>query len=282
VALERLNTLMQMPKTLVMGILNVTPDSFSDGGTFFQEGCVDVVAVVSRAEALLAAGADIIDIGGESTRPGAVAVDTEEEMRRVIPVIQAIHQCLPQAIMSIDTRKSSVAREAVAVGAVMINDVSGLQFDPQMGAVIAETGVFGVMMHSQGTPDVMQQAPTYSDVVDEVAAFLTAQAKRLQTMGVASEKIILDPGFGFGKTLDHNLALLRHLNRFTALGHPVLLGTSRKSFLTMGHTTIAPQERDVLTAATTALGIHAGVKIIRVHDVAQQALVAQLLDAAVR
>lgn len=264
--------------TKIMAILNVTPDSFSDGGLL--EG-LDVV--LRAAEQALNAGADILDIGGESTRPGAVEIPAEEECQRVLPVIEAIHTRFPEATLSIDTRKALVAEQAVAAGARIINDVSGLQFDENMLNVVAQTGTTLVLMHSQGIPETMQQDPSYPNgVVEAVYQFFTQQLAKIEAVGVAREKIILDPGFGFGKTLQHNLTLLNQLAKFQSLGCPILVGSSRKSFLTLGDSSIQPHEREALTAASLALAIERGTGYVRVHDVVTQAPVVRLIDAVLK
>ncbi len=265
-----------------MGILNITPDSFSDGGQLANDSEPKLTLVLNQVQKMLVAGADILDIGGESTRPGAAEIPPEEEIKRVVPVIQAIHQQFPQAIISIDTRKSTVAQAAIAAGASIINDVSGLTFDAEMVGIAAKTKAAVVIMHSQGTPQTMQNNPFYKNVVAQVKTFLASQAQWAINQGVLPENIIVDPGFGFGKTIEHNTQLLRGLADITDLGYPVLLGTSRKSFLALQDKTIAPKQREALTAATSAVGIQAGVKLIRIHDVEQQAPVIRLLDKTFR
>lgn len=271
---ERLLELLQQPTTLVMAVLNRTPDSFSDGGKL-QE----LHALLAAAETALAAGADILDIGGESTRPGAGEIGIEEEMARVLPAIKALAQRFPEALLSIDTRKAVVAQAAVEAGACMINDVSGLQYDPAMAEVAAKSGAFLVLMHAQGTPETMQQNPTYRDVVEEVSQFLRQQAQKSQAAGVRESHILVDPGFGFGKTLEHNLTLLAQLERFQSLGYPLLVGTSRKSFLAMNNTALGPQEREALTATSLALALAGGARVVRIHDAQTQVPVVRLLDA---
>lgn len=255
-----------------MGVVNVTPDSFSDGGRH-----LDANAALAQARQLIADGADILDIGGESTRPGAEPVSEAEELARVIPLITAIRaeNAIP---LSIDTMKPAVARAAAAAGATLWNDVSALRFSPDAPAVAAELGCEVVLMHMLGEPGTMQDAPRYDDVVSEVEAFLLARAEVAMAAGVAREKLWLDPGIGFGKTLEHNLALLRALPRFVALGFPVLLGASRKRFIAA----IDPAARDAGDrlggSLTVALeGARAGVAAVRVHDVAEtrQALAVQ-------
>lgn len=259
-------------RTYVMGVVNVTPDSFSDGGKFF-----DPSAAIAHGRALAQAGADLLDVGGESTRPGAEPVSEAEELRRVIPVIEALKATgVP---ISIDTSKASVARAAVAAGARLINDVTALNGDPQMAKVAAETQAWLCLMHMLGTPRTMQQDPRYEDVVVEVRAALDAAAQRARAAGVAAGKIWVDPGICFGKTVDHNLTLLRRLNELRTLGYPILVGTSRKSFL--GQITGKPApERVVGTAATVAIVAAAGsADVVRVHDVPEAIDAARVGDA---
>lgn len=263
-------------RTLVMGILNVTPDSFSDGG---QYAAAD--AAVARGLAMLEEGADIIDVGGESTRPGAPEVGVDEELGRVVPVIRRIVEARPDAVVSIDTTKAVVAREALLVGASIVNDISGLGFDEAMGEVVASHGAELVLMHIQGTPRTMQVEPRYDDVVEDIAAFFEARMARAVAAGVDEERIILDPGIGFGKTVAHNLELLRRLGEFRRLGRALLVGTSRKSFI--GKLTGREAgDRVFGTAATVALSIANGADIVRVHDVAQMIDVVRVCDAITR
>ena len=249
-------------RTLLMGVVNVTPDSFSDGGQFF-----DAAAAIAHGVSLARAGADLLDIGGESTRPGADPVGEEEERRRVLGVIRGLRQACPEVPISIDTSKAAVAAAAIAEGATMINDVTALAGDAQMAQVAARTGAALCLMHLLGTPRTMQEDPRYADVVEEVRAALGAAASRAIAAGVEREKIVIDPGIGFGKTVDHNLTLLRRLNELRVLGYPVLVGTSRKSFL--GKVTGRPTgERGVATAASVAIIAAAGsADLVRVHDV---------------
>jgi dihydropteroate synthase len=243
----------------VMGILNVTPDSFSDGGRY-----LDPAVAVMRARQMVTEGAAIIDVGGESTRPGAAAVAAEEEIARVVPVIAALAAELPVPV-SVDTSKPAVMRAAVAAGAGLINDVCALQ-QPDALAAAAECGVPVCLMHMQGEPRTMQQAPHYADVVGEVCAFLAQRVVECVAAGIARERILLDPGFGFGKTLAHNLSLLKHLPELQALGLPLLVGMSRKSMI--GAVLDAPlEERLYGSLAVAALGAWLGAAIVRVHDV---------------
>lgn len=249
-------------RPLVMGILNVTPDSFSDGGQF-----VELRSACAAAERMVAEGADIIDIGGESTRPGAAAVDVATQMARVLPVVTALRQTLPaQIALSVDTRSAEVARAVLQAGALIINDVSA-GGDAAMLATIAEFGGAVVLMHMQGTPQTMQQAPHYTDVATEVRDYLLARAALAEAAGITRERIALDPGIGFGKTRVHNLTLLGALNTLAASGYAVLLGTSRKRFMGAICSETDPLKLLGATCATTALGVAAGVQVVRVHDV---------------
>jgi len=262
-------------RTHVMGILNVTPDSFSDGGRFF-----DADDALKQGIALAEDGADIIDIGGESTRPGAEPVDAGEEISRVVPVIEALRERIETPI-SIDSTKAEVAAAALDAGADIVNDVSAGRFDTEMVGFVAARAVPVVLMHMLGEPRTMQEVPAYDDVVEDVAAFLASRAAAALDVGVARNKIIVDPGFGFGKTREHNLELLRNLRRFTELGYPVLAGTSRKSFI--GTTLDLPVgERLEGTAATVALAVAAGASIVRVHDVGPMRRVASMVEAVLR
>lgn len=261
----------------IMGIINVTPDSFSDGGRY----CT-VERIVAQADALVMAGADLLDVGGESTRPFAVSVSEEEELRRVIPAILALRKKYSLPI-SIDTSKAEVARQALAAGADMINDVSALRYDPAMIDLVRDTTVPVVIMHMKGTPGDMQIEPIYQDVVAEIIDFFNERLCWLRGQGVDCRRIILDPGIGFGKTLAHNLTILKNLSNFSSLGQPILLGHSRKRFL--GDITGRKvEERDLATAVVSALAaVQGGVSIVRVHDVAasKQAIqVAEALGAA--
>ncbi|RJP86710.1 MAG: dihydropteroate synthase [Desulfobacteraceae bacterium] len=267
-------------RTRIMGILNVTPDSFSDGGRFFR-----LDEALKRAEKMIADGADILDIGGESTRPSAAPVEPEEECRRVIPVIEhlAKHITIP---ISIDTTKSTVARRAVAAGASIINDISALRFDPEMGPFAAKNNVLVVLMHMKGTPADMQKSPTYDDPVGEISDFLSQAIGRAEGYGISRSNIIIDPGIGFGKTAYHNLFLMNHLSEFGKMGVPVLLGSSRKAFI---RKILSPPGCDGLnpdhpmvavgTQATVAAGILNGAHIVRVHDVAETYATVKIVDA---
>ena len=247
----------------IMGILNVTPDSFSDGGD-----APTVAAAVARAQAM-AVAADILDIGGESTRPGADAIPVAEEIARTVPVISAIREAGIACPISIDTRKAEVAAAALDAGADMVNDVSALTFDPDLKGLIAERGVPVCLMHAKGTPKTMQQEAVYEDVVAEVAAGLQSRITAARRAGIARENIVIDPGIGFGKTLQHNVTILRHLSLYHDLGCPILLGASRKRFIgTLGHAAEA-KDRMPGSVAVALHGISHGVQIVRVHDVTE-------------
>jgi dihydropteroate synthase len=255
-----------------MGVLNVTPDSFSDGGLFF-----DTEAAIAQGQALAAAGADIIDVGGESTRPFSDAVPVEQEILRVTPVVKELARCLSIPI-SIDTSKAEVARQAIAVGASIANDVSGLRLDPAMASVVADSGVPVVVMHMKGTPKDMQADPVYADVVAEVRDFLADAVQRAEKAGIDRNKVIVDPGIGFGKTVRHNLLLIKNLSAFHALETPVLIGPSRKSFISkiLG---AGDEPREVGTQAAVAAAALQGVHIVRVHDVKRTQYTLNLIDA---
>jgi len=246
----------------LMGIVNVTPDSFSDGGRY-----LDVGAAIAHGLELEAEGADILDIGGESTRPGAAAVPKEEELRRVIPVLEGLRERGARARLSIDTSKAAVARAAVQAGATLVNDVTALRGDPAMAEVVAASGARCCLMHMLGTPRTMQEDPRYGDVVDDVRAFLEERLAFAVAAGVREDRIVLDPGIGFGKTAEHNLELLRRLDELVAIGPPVLVGTSRKSFL--GRITGREvDERLPATIASNVLAFARGARLFRVHEVA--------------
>jgi dihydropteroate synthase len=250
---------MALDRTRIMGVLNVTPDSFSDGGRFF-----DPEAALVHGLAMADQGADLLDVGGESTRPGSDPVSDEEEWRRIAPVIRGLASKV-DVPLSVDTMKPVVASQAIKAGASIVNDVSGLQ-DPAMVRLVAANHVGVVAMHMLGDPKTMQQHPRYSDVVGEVRAFLAERVKVLETAGVASDAIAIDPGVGFGKSLEHNLTLLRGLDRLVELGHPVVVGVSRKSFiekLAGGE----PGERLSGSLAAATLAVSKGAHVIRAHDV---------------
>ena len=247
---------------MVMGILNVTPDSFSDGGRFLDAG-----KAVARGEAMIAEGAELIDVGGESTRPGAAPVDEAEELRRVIPVVKALAS-RTGAVISIDTRKAGVARAALDAGASIVNDIEAQRTDPELWRAVAAAGAGYVSMHMQGSPQTMQADPRYEDVVGEVTGFFRERLLRLEACGVRPEQVLLDPGIGFGKTLDHNLALIRGLGVISTLGRPILLGVSRKSFI--GRLFGAePDDRLGASLACALWAAGSGAGMFRVHDVAE-------------
>lgn len=245
----------------IMGIVNVTPDSFSDGGRF-----ATVDAAVEQAKRLIAEGAALIDVGGESTRPGAGEVDEAEEFRRVLPVISRLAVECPGTILSIDTCKAGVAAAAVAAGARVINDVRGFR-DPGMIEVAARTGAGLVVMHMQGTPRTMQAAPAYADLHAAITGFFLDRFEALTSAGVEPEAVVFDPGIGFGKTLDHNVAILRELERYPVAGRPLLLGVSRKSFIGKLTCTDRIEDRDWSTVAITAFAREKGIPLHRVHEV---------------
>lgn len=252
----------------VMGIVNVTPDSFSDGGEFF-----DAEKAIAHGLELIEGGADVLDIGGESTRPGAEAVSADEELRRIVPVVEGLAGTVP---LSIDTAKASVAAAAIGAGASIVNDVTGLRGDDGMAALCAESGVEVVLMHMLGTPRTMQEDPRYDDVVSEVRQFLLGQVETAEAAGIARDRIWIDPGIGFGKTLDHNLALLAATGKFSETGLPVLVGPSRKAFIGKIDGS-AEGERLGGTIAACLEASRGGAAMVRVHDVAP---VAQALRVA--
>ncbi len=259
-------------RALIMGVVNVTPDSFSDGGRF-----IDPEAALAHARRLAEEGAEIIDIGGESTRPGAALVSEEEEARRVLPVIEQLASD-PRVIVSIDTTKPAVARAAMRAGAAIINDVSGLR-DPAMIEVARETGAGVIAMHMQGTPRDMQQAPHYDDVCAEIRDFFLQTYQRCLACGMIAARIAFDPGIGFGKTLAHNLSLLRNLDSVRVAGRPLVLGASRKSFLGKVLGSEAMEDRAWPTVALTSYGRARGANVIRVHDVRPNAEALRMTEA---
>ncbi|MBI3580210.1 MAG: dihydropteroate synthase [Ignavibacteriales bacterium] len=260
-------------RTHLMGVLNVTPDSFSDGGKFFS-----AEKAIDHARAMVDEGADFIDVGGESTRPGSEPLPLDEELRRVIPVIEKLSKKISLPI-SIDTYKSPVADAALNAGAVLVNDISGLTFDSAMIRTIARRRASVVIMHIKGTPHTMQQNPHYENVVTEVATFLATQAQKAETAGIA--QIIVDPGIGFGKTLEHNLQLMRNLRELAGLGFPLLVGPSRKSFIGAILDLPANERLEGTAAAVTACILN-GAHIVRVHDVKEMKRVAKVADALKR
>jgi dihydropteroate synthase len=273
-------TLVLAERTLVMGVLNVTPDSFSDGGKFF-----DPQAAVARAIEMERTGADLLDIGGESTRPGSEPISVEEELRRILPVLDGLRGRLKIPI-SVDTRKSAVASAAIAAGAEIVNDISALRFDPTLGEVARRRRVPVILMHMRGTQQTMQKGPFARDVVRDVMRGLRAAVARARKAGIAKSQIVLDPGIGFGKTHAQNYELLARLPELARLGFPLLVGASRKSFLGAGLAregkSAAPEARLWGTAATVAASILGGAHIVRVHDIAEMLQVARVIDAVLR
>jgi dihydropteroate synthase len=249
-------------RPVVLGVLNVTPDSFSDGGRHGEPS-----AAVDAGLAMVAAGADVIDVGGESTRPGAAPVPVDEELQRILPVVRGLAG--QGAIVSIDTTKAAVARAAVDAGAAIVNDVSAGRFDPELLTTVAELEVPYLAMHLRGEPRTMQHDPSYDDVVAEVFEYLAERLGALAAAGVPAERVAIDPGIGFGKTVAHNLTLLRRLREFTSLGRPVLIGASRKGFI--GHLAQVPEPTDRLagSVAVAAVAVASGARLVRVHDVAE-------------
>ena len=261
--------------THVMGILNVTPDSFSDGGCY-----LDVERAVAHAKLMVAEGATLIDIGGESSRPGASAVSISEELARILPVIRAIVETV-DVLLSVDTHKAEVARHALEAGAHLINDITALRGDTAMAAVVSEMEAGLILMHMKGTPRTMQQAPQYDDVVSEICDSLQTSIKAAESEGINADRIIIDPGIGFGKTIEHNLEILKRLTEFRDLHKPLLIGTSRKSFI--GNILGLPvTERVEGTTATTCWAIIHGADIVRVHDVKANVRAAQMTDVLCR
>jgi dihydropteroate synthase len=259
-------------RPLIMGVVNVTPDSFYDGGHY-----LDTEAAVAHAVRLVEEGADLLDVGAESTRPGADIVNEEEERRRAIPVVAAVAKAVTVPI-SIDTSKAAIAREALDVGAVLVNDVTALRGDPAMVDVVARSGAGIVLMHMYGTPRTMQHAPSYDDVVEEISEFFEERIRFAMTHGIVRRQIILDPGIGFGKLLVHNLTLLAQLRCFVQFDCPLLIGVSRKAFL--GQLVDRPvQERQWATAAAVAVAVDRGAGILRVHDVSAMKDVVQVTVA---
>lgn len=259
-----------------MGVLNVTPDSFSDGGKF-----LDPVRAVERAIEMVSEGADMIDVGGESTRPGASDVGIEEEMRRVVPVIENAAKRVNVPI-SIDTRKAEVAEAAIKAGASIINDVSALSGGSDLADIAARSGSALVLMHMKGTPRDMQEKPFYKDLIGEISDFLKKAAARAIVAGVAEDSIAIDPGIGFGKTVEHNLMILKRLGEFNKLGFPVCVGTSRKSFIGCVSGQARPSERLAGTIASSVIAIINGASIVRVHDVKEAVQASRVADSILR
>lgn len=260
-------------KMCIMGILNITPDSFYAGSR------VSVAEAVKKAGQMLADGADILDIGGESTRPGSDSVSAEEELERVVPVIAAVRKAYPQAVISVDTYRAATARAAIAAGADIINDISAMEADPDMLQVVKETNAPVILMHMRGTPKNMQQNCEYKDVVEEVACYLAQRAELLRENGVGADKIILDPGIGFAKNVEQNLLLMRDLEVLTSFGYPVLLAASRKSTIGAVLGNIPAEERLEGTMAISCQAVYAGAQMVRVHDVKENLRAVRMLEA---
>lgn len=260
-------------KTYIMGILNVTPDSFSDGGFYFKE-----TDAIKRAIQIAEEGADIIDIGGESTRPGSEPVSLEEEIKRTIPVIKAISKEIDIPI-SIDTYKSEVAKRALDAGASIVNDISGLRFDPEMARVVSDYKVPVIIMHIKGTPRDMQKNPVYEALLPEIMDYLREGIMIARNAGIREDRIIIDPGIGFGKTFEHNLEIIKNLKEFTYLQKPILIGPSRKAFIGKILGDVPPQERLEGTLGVIAISIFNGANIVRVHDVKETIKVVKIVDA---
>ena len=275
-------------RTYVMGILNVTPDSFSGDG-ILSKGDV-LQAALSQADEFIASGADVLDVGGESTRPGSAPVHVHEELERVLPVIQALHKTFPQALISIDTHKAQVAEEALKAGAQIVNDVWGLRADPEMAFVVAKHKAPVILMHNRSNPASLEvreklgnafSGSEYQNLLEDVKRELLVSVALAKKAGIEDSQIVLDPGIGFGKSREYNLELINRLSEIRSLGYPILLGTSRKSFI--GFTlNLPPDQRVAGTAATVSVGITRGADIIRVHDVREMARIAKMTDALVR
>ena len=260
-------------RTLIMGILNVTPDSFSDGGSFIEKD-----AITAQVKNMLSYDVDIIDVGGESSRPFSEPVSIAEELKRVIPAIQAIRRINKTISISIDTTKAEVAQKAIAAGAKIINDISALRFDPEMIEVALKNNVPVIIMHMKGTPKNMQDEPHYEDIIDEIIFFLKERIAWAEDKGLSRERIIVDPGIGFGKTIRHNLLILKNVNEFKKIGCPVLIGHSRKAFIGK-ILDLESNERDSATASVSAYCAAKGIDIIRVHNVEINAQAIRMAEA---
>lgn len=265
--------IIEINRSLIMAVLNVTPDSFSDGGSYNS-----VEIAVDKAMEMIAQGADIIDIGGESTRPGSKPVSVEEELNRTVPVITALRKVSAVPI-SIDTTKSEVALKALRAGADIINDISGFKIDPNMKNVAAETGAGSMLMHMRGTPQTMQNDLHYDDLIGEIKSYFNDIFADLEKSGIARDTLMIDPGIGFSKNVEQNLQLINHLDQFLDFNVPILLGTSRKSFIGKVLDIENPSDRVWGTAASIAIGICRGASVVRVHDISQMAQIAKLSDA---
>lgn len=260
-------------QTYLMGVLNITPDSFSDGGDYNS-----LEAALERGQRMVTAGADILDVGGQSTRPGAKTISPEAELERVIPIIKEIRKSLNVPI-SVDTTRAAIAQQAIAAGADIVNDISGGLFDPEMFPTVAALDVPIILMHIRGTPETMQQLTAYDDLVGDILSVLKERIKAAETAGIARSRLIIDPGIGFGKTAEQNLELLRKLNQFQALELPILVGTSRKSFIGKILNQNDPKQRVWGTASTCCAAIAQGADILRVHDLPEMWEVSQVADA---
>lgn len=268
-----LDELLEENRVLVMGILNVTPDSFSDGGLY-----IDLDKAVAQGEALEADGADIIDVGGVSTRPFSEPVSVEEEITRVIPVIKKLSQRVSIPI-SIDTSQAETANRAIEAGAVIVNDIGALRLDPALGSLVADADIPIILMHMKGTPRTMQISPHYDDVMGEIIDFLSDSINLAVSKGIQRENIIIDPGIGFGKTATHNLTIINELARLTSLERPILIGASRKAFIGEVLGEKEPAQRDIGTLAVTAASVMNGANIVRVHDVKRSVEIVRMTEA---
>ncbi len=255
-----------------MGVLNVTPDSFSDGGEFFS-----AQSAIKHGLSLIEDGAEIIDIGGESTRPGAESLTIDNELNRVLPVIEEIRKRNNEILISIDTYKSEVAKQAIECGADIVNDISGFTMDSKMPTIVSDYGVPVILMHIKGNPKTMQNNPEYDDVIEEINSYFRNQISIAKAAKINPEKIILDPGIGFGKNLEHNFSILNRLNQLCVHGYPIMIGTSRKSFIGLT-LDLPPNDRVEGTAATVSVGIMNGARIIRVHDVKEMKRVVTIVE----
>ena len=262
----------QSSRTLVMGIVNVTPDSFSDGGKYFT-----LETAYEHSKKLITDGADIIDIGGESSRPGSKSISSEKELERTIPLISKIHSNFPEVVISIDTQKSEVAEQAILSGANIVNDISGLSFDDNMVKVVSKYDVPLVVMHMQGNPETMQDAPSYNNLIEDIKSFFEERIRFATQFGIQKNRIILDPGIGFGKSYKDNFTLINQLDKFNGFKLPILIGPSRKSFIGIALNE-EPESRLEGTLAAVAAGILRGAQIVRVHDVKQIRKVAKIID----
>ncbi len=262
----------QSSRTLIMGIVNVTPDSFSDGGKYFT-----LETAYEHSKKLITDGADIIDIGGESSRPGSKSISSEKELERTIPLISKIHSNFPEVVISIDTQKSEVAEQAILSGANIVNDISGLSFDDNMVKVVSKYDVPLVVMHMQGKPETMQDAPSYNNLIEDIKSFFEERIRFATQFGIQKNRIILDPGIGFGKSYKDNFTLINQLDKFNGFKLPILIGPSRKSFIGIALNE-EPESRLEGTLAAVAAGILRGAQIVRVHDVKQIRKVAKIID----